>query len=73
MQFHGDYFIKAVYWDTRFIISDYPNPFLTTVKIQNLQEIHKLTLRRIKMKGHQDTFHSLFNMAAFNTINFIPI
>ena len=44
MQFHGDYFIKAVYWDTRFIIIDYPNPFLTTVKIQNLQEIHKLTL-----------------------------
>ena len=44
MQFHEDYFIKAVYWDTRFIISDYPNPFLTNVKIQNLQEIHKLTL-----------------------------
>ena len=34
MQFHGDYFIKAVYWDTRFIIRAHPNPFLTTVKIQ---------------------------------------
>ena len=66
-------FHKSCLLGPSFYISDYPNPFLTTVKIQNLQEIHKLTLRRIKMKGHQDTFHSLFNMVAFNTINFIPI